>query len=110
MFHMMECDIFYDSHPPYLGPGDRCSRKEIAAGTATQFSILGMSTSLCGKSALVTISKSNSGQALSTSSLPVGYPKRWALDLLFSCKSLSRQYALPRKSSVSLWASGMAKS
>lgn len=44
----MECDTFYDTHPPYNGTGDRCSRDEIAAGTATQFSILGMSTTLCG--------------------------------------------------------------
>ncbi|KAJ6442346.1 Chromosome segregation in meiosis protein 3 [Purpureocillium lavendulum] len=48
VFHLMECDTFYDSHPPYNGTGDRCSRDEIAAGTATQFSILGMSTTLCG--------------------------------------------------------------
>lgn len=44
----MECDTFYDSHPPYNGTGDRCSRDEIAAGTATQFSILGMTTTFCG--------------------------------------------------------------
>ncbi|RFN48028.1 major facilitator superfamily transporter [Fusarium flagelliforme] len=48
VFHLMTCDTFYDSHPPYDGPGDRCSRDEIAAGTATQFSILGMSTTFCG--------------------------------------------------------------
>ncbi|KAJ4172097.1 hypothetical protein NW754_007695 [Fusarium falciforme] len=48
VFHLMTCDTFYDSHPPYEGPGDRCSRDEIAAGTATQFSILGMSTTFCG--------------------------------------------------------------
>lgn len=48
MFHLMECDVFYDTHPPYQGTGDRCSRNEIAAGTATQFSILGMSTTFCG--------------------------------------------------------------
>ncbi|KAI5459434.1 major facilitator superfamily domain-containing protein [Mariannaea sp. PMI_226] len=48
VFHLMECDSFYDTHPPYNGTGDRCSRDEIAAGTATQFSILGMSTTLCG--------------------------------------------------------------
>ncbi|GJN72314.1 hypothetical protein PLICBS_006386 [Purpureocillium lilacinum] len=48
VFHLMECDTFYDTHPPYNGTGDRCSRDEIAAGTATQFSILGMSTTLCG--------------------------------------------------------------
>lgn len=44
----MECDVFYDTHPPYEGTGDRCSRDEITAGTATQFSILGMSTTFCG--------------------------------------------------------------
>ncbi|KAL3956804.1 hypothetical protein ACCO45_009650 [Purpureocillium lilacinum] len=48
---LMECDTFYDTHPPYNGTGDRCSRDEIAAGTATQFSILGMSTTLCGTNA-----------------------------------------------------------
>ncbi|EFY85356.1 hypothetical protein MAC_08605 [Metarhizium acridum CQMa 102] len=48
VFHLMECDVFYDTHPPYQGTGDRCSRNEIAAGTATQFSILGMSTTFCG--------------------------------------------------------------
>ncbi|KAL2261101.1 hypothetical protein VTK26DRAFT_4702 [Humicola hyalothermophila] len=48
VFHLMECDVFYDNNPPYDGPGDRCSRNEIAAGTATQYSILGMSTTFCG--------------------------------------------------------------
>ncbi|KAK8059075.1 major facilitator superfamily transporter protein [Apiospora saccharicola] len=48
MFHIMECDVFYTKHPPFEGIGDRCARNEIAAGTATQFSILGMSTTLCG--------------------------------------------------------------
>ncbi|SPQ27116.1 0050d09d-caac-4cd7-b330-12177742f36c [Thermothielavioides terrestris] len=47
-FHLMECDIFYSNHPPYDGPGDRCSRNEIAAGTATQYAILGMTTTFCG--------------------------------------------------------------
>ena len=44
----MECDVYYSNHPPYTGTGDRCSLNEIAAGTATQFSILGMSTTFCG--------------------------------------------------------------
>ena len=48
VFHLMECDSYYDSHPPYNGTGDRCSIDAITAGTATQFSILGMSTTLCG--------------------------------------------------------------
>ncbi|KAH8667254.1 major facilitator superfamily domain-containing protein [Ilyonectria robusta] len=48
VFHLMECDAFYDTHPPYNGSGDRCSRDEVAAGTAAQYSILGMSTTLCG--------------------------------------------------------------
>ena len=47
-FHLMECDVYYSKHPPYEGTGDRCSRNEIAAGTATDFSILGMSTTFCG--------------------------------------------------------------
>lgn len=45
----MVCDVYYDEHPPFDGVGDRCSRNEITAGTATQFSILSMSTTLCGK-------------------------------------------------------------
>lgn len=48
VFHLMECDVYYETHPPYTGPGDRCALNEIAAGTATQFSILGMSTTFCG--------------------------------------------------------------
>ncbi|KAK0667085.1 hypothetical protein QBC41DRAFT_366416 [Cercophora samala] len=47
-FHLMQCDHYYSTHPPYTGPGDRCSINEIAAGMATQFSILGMSTTFCG--------------------------------------------------------------
>ncbi|KAK6951232.1 hypothetical protein Daesc_007763 [Daldinia eschscholtzii] len=35
-------------NPPFEGPGDRCHRREISAGTATQISILGMSTSFSG--------------------------------------------------------------
>ena len=45
----MECETYYDSHPPYQGSGDRCSVDAVTASTATQFSILGMSTTLCGK-------------------------------------------------------------
>lgn len=48
VFHLMVCDDFYSNHPPYEGSGDRCARSEVAAGTATQYSILGMSTTLCG--------------------------------------------------------------
>ncbi|CAK7205804.1 hypothetical protein SEUCBS139899_008583 [Sporothrix eucalyptigena] len=48
VFRLMECDIYYDHHPPYTGTGDRCSRNEIAAGTAQQFSLLGISTTFCG--------------------------------------------------------------
>jgi len=48
IFYIMECDVYYETHPPYTGPGDRCSRNEIAAGTATQFSLLGISTTFCG--------------------------------------------------------------
>ncbi|KAK0736536.1 major facilitator superfamily domain-containing protein [Apiosordaria backusii] len=47
-FHLMQCDHYYSTHPPYTGPGDRCNVDEIAAGMATQFSILGMSTTFCG--------------------------------------------------------------
>jgi hypothetical protein len=44
----MECSIFYTHHPPSSGPGDPCSRNEIAAATAREYSILGMSTTFCG--------------------------------------------------------------
>lgn len=44
----MECDAFYDEHPAHGGAGDRCSRNEIVAGTAAQYSILSMGTTLCG--------------------------------------------------------------
>ncbi|KAB5575323.1 hypothetical protein GE09DRAFT_591239 [Coniochaeta sp. 2T2.1] len=48
VFRLMECDVFYSRNPPFRGAGDRCSRNEIAAGTARQYSILGMSTTFCG--------------------------------------------------------------
>ncbi|KAH8888435.1 MFS general substrate transporter [Thozetella sp. PMI_491] len=48
VFHLMECDVYYSTHPPYTGTGDRCSINEITAGTATQFSLLGMSTTFFG--------------------------------------------------------------
>ncbi|KAI0439334.1 major facilitator superfamily transporter [Xylaria telfairii] len=49
VFRLMECDIFYTHNPPFQGPADeRCQRHEIDAGTALQFSVLGMSTSLSG--------------------------------------------------------------
>lgn len=44
----MVCDDYYSKHPPFDGIGDRCGLNQIAAGTAAQFSILGMSTTLCG--------------------------------------------------------------
>ncbi|KAK9786703.1 putative Major facilitator superfamily (MFS) profile domain-containing protein [Seiridium cardinale] len=48
VFRIMECDVFYSHNPPFDGIGDRCHRREIDAGTATQVSILGMSTSFSG--------------------------------------------------------------
>ncbi|KAF5000491.1 hypothetical protein FDECE_11201 [Fusarium decemcellulare] len=48
VFHLMECETFYQTHPPFTGVGDRCSPNEVAAATAAQFSILGMTTTLCG--------------------------------------------------------------
>ncbi|KAI1398280.1 hypothetical protein F4819DRAFT_468928 [Hypoxylon fuscum] len=48
VFRLMECDVFYTHNPPFEGLGDRCHRREINAGTATQVSILGMSTSFSG--------------------------------------------------------------
>ncbi|PHH88029.1 hypothetical protein CDD83_8078 [Cordyceps sp. RAO-2017] len=48
-FSYTQCDEFYASHPPpRLDGGDRCSRDEVAAGTARQYSFLSMSTTLCG--------------------------------------------------------------
>ncbi|KAK4445137.1 hypothetical protein QBC34DRAFT_413604 [Podospora aff. communis PSN243] len=46
--YLMVCDDYYSHHSPFDGSGDRCSRNEIAAETATQFSILGMTTTFCG--------------------------------------------------------------
>ncbi|CEJ89683.1 hypothetical protein VHEMI05508 [[Torrubiella] hemipterigena] len=48
VFRVMTCDAFYDDHPPYTGDGDRCYVNEITAESVTQYSILGMTTTLCG--------------------------------------------------------------
>ncbi|KAL1901006.1 hypothetical protein Sste5346_002070 [Sporothrix stenoceras] len=48
VFRLMECDVFYENHPPYTGTGDRCSRNEIASATAQQFSLLGIGTTFAG--------------------------------------------------------------
>ncbi|CRK30964.1 hypothetical protein BN1723_003712 [Verticillium longisporum] len=45
VFRVMTCEAFYTHHPPSTA---RCARREIDAATATQVSILGMTTSLCG--------------------------------------------------------------
>ncbi|KAI1814427.1 hypothetical protein GGS20DRAFT_412330 [Poronia punctata] len=45
VFRLMECEIFYQHNPP---SPLKCQRREIDAGTALQFSVLGMSTSLSG--------------------------------------------------------------
>ncbi|KOS21224.1 hypothetical protein ESCO_004478 [Escovopsis weberi] len=48
-FHLMACDEYYDHHPPFEGPEDkRCSIDAIAAETAKQFTMTGMSTTFCG--------------------------------------------------------------
>jgi MFS family permease len=44
----MECDVYYSSHPPFTGAGNRCNLPEINARTAQQVSYLGMSTSFFG--------------------------------------------------------------
>lgn len=44
----MVCEDYYSHHSPFDGVGDRCNRNDIAAETATQFSILGMTTTFCG--------------------------------------------------------------
>ncbi|KAK1449396.1 major facilitator superfamily transporter [Colletotrichum melonis] len=49
VFRVMACETFYKSHVPYDGPAsEMCHRREIDANTATQVSILGMTTSVCG--------------------------------------------------------------
>ncbi|CAK7229637.1 hypothetical protein SBRCBS47491_007318 [Sporothrix bragantina] len=48
VFRLMECDVYYENHPPYTGTGDRCSINAVAAGTARQFSLLGISTTFAG--------------------------------------------------------------
>ena len=45
----MPFDACYCSHPPVDGPCGSFSRDEIAAGTAMQYSILGMSTTFFGR-------------------------------------------------------------
>jgi hypothetical protein len=45
----MVCSDYYTTHPSLTDPTiDRCIRDDIAAGTAAQFSILGITTTLCG--------------------------------------------------------------
>ncbi len=45
----MVCSDYYTTHPSPTDPTiDRCIRDDIAAGTAAQFSVLGMTTTLCG--------------------------------------------------------------
>lgn len=50
VFRVMTCDAFYgDAHPSASSsPADRCARREIDSATASQVSLLGMSTSVCG--------------------------------------------------------------
>ncbi|KAK3680913.1 major facilitator superfamily domain-containing protein [Podospora appendiculata] len=48
-FFLMECDAYYSTRPPYDGPpADRCSQRAIAAATAADFSVMGMSMTFCG--------------------------------------------------------------
>ncbi|KAF4917789.1 hypothetical protein CGCVW01_v009527 [Colletotrichum viniferum] len=47
VFRLMECEEFYGHHDTGDLLGGRCSRSEIDAGTATQVSILGLSTMSC---------------------------------------------------------------
>ncbi|KAF0323768.1 major facilitator superfamily transporter [Colletotrichum asianum] len=47
VFRLMECEEFYGHHDTGDLLGDRCSRSEIDAGTATQVSILGLLTMFC---------------------------------------------------------------
>lgn len=45
----MDCQDYYDTHPPYEGPADqRCAVNEIAANTAMDFAILAATTIFCG--------------------------------------------------------------
>ena len=47
-FYLIECDLHYETQPPFEGPGDRCSVEAVAAATSVQFSILGMATTFFG--------------------------------------------------------------
>jgi hypothetical protein len=47
-FHLIECDIYYETHPPYEGTGDKCSVDWVAAQMAIQMSIIGMCTTFFG--------------------------------------------------------------
>ncbi|KAL2759956.1 hypothetical protein ACRALDRAFT_1046680 [Sodiomyces alcalophilus JCM 7366] len=51
VFRIMTCDAFYadaDANANSPSSPDRCARREIDAATASQVSLLGMSTSVCG--------------------------------------------------------------
>ncbi|KAK3371071.1 major facilitator superfamily domain-containing protein [Lasiosphaeria ovina] len=47
-FYLMSCDVYYETHPPFEGSGNRCKVDEIAASTSLQFALLAMSTTVCG--------------------------------------------------------------
>jgi hypothetical protein len=47
-FHLIECDIYYETHPPHSGAGDRCSVDWVAAQMALQMSFVGMCTTFFG--------------------------------------------------------------
>lgn len=44
----MVCADFYARQPLWSGVGDRCSRNEIEAGVATQYTCLGLTAIVCG--------------------------------------------------------------
>lgn len=50
VFRLMTCEEYYKVHPPWTGEGDRCSVNTIEASTARSLALLGMSTTIFGKS------------------------------------------------------------
>jgi len=48
VFRLMTCEAYYETHPEPVSSHDRCSNREIEAGTARAVSLLGTSTTFFG--------------------------------------------------------------
>lgn len=48
VFRLMTCEAYYETHPEPGAGHDRCSNREIEAGTARAVSLLGTSTTFFG--------------------------------------------------------------